>query len=429
MIRLTLAALVAASLSSQNPAGYAAALHALPNGAGSTLVLPNDELVWFTGTDLVAQAHGQQPRTLLHFASPVFASFTAVADANHLLFAESSNQELWSVPLHGGTPQVLGNLPFAYDPVAFASGQMLISAKVGGFGTSDNDIVLLDVHTGAMQTVAQVPGASGPLEVDAHGDVWYATASLSFPTPPGTALVVRWRRADVDAAIASHTVLGIAQAQTMASGLDSASDIAFDSDGDLLFVDWFNNQVGELDDVHAGSPHRSVLLDYAAASVSPASLQFVGTGAGQFEPFAPVAPHRLFVQEGTFGGTSQLRALRTQRAQSAVHPTPIPAGPFAITTQDAPANAIGLLAISGVVVPGESLLAIPGFEQLLPWNAGMHSAVNTHLLTFDGQGSAQLNLLNPGFPLGLTGRAQCAFFDPQHNVIGSAATVDLHLGN
>ncbi|MBK8095700.1 MAG: hypothetical protein IPK26_01250 [Planctomycetes bacterium] len=429
MYRTLAATFVAISLSAQDPAGYAAAVHALPTGSTNVLVLPDADTVWFTGTDLIAGSPGGLQRTLLHFGAPVFGSFTVLLDGRHLLFAEGSTHDVWLVPLHGGTPRALARIVFAYDAVAFGPGRALISAKTGGFGTADNEVVLLDVATGQVQPVLQVPGASGPVAMDANGDVWYATASLSFPTPPGTTTVLRWTASTVAAAIATGTVLGTAQATTMASGLDSAGDLEFDSDGDLLFVDWYRNQVGELDDIQAGGSPPKVLLDYATAGVGPATLQFVPGVNGQFEPYAPDAGQRLFVHETTFGSTSQIRRLTTRRATANVHPTPIPAGPFTLTSTAGPASGLGLVAITAVLTPGEHLLAIPGFEQTLPWNGGMAQAINTHLVAFDGHGAATLMLLNPGFPHGLTGRAQVAFFDSSTGAIGSTAPVDLQLGN
>lgn len=429
MYRTLAATCVAISLSAQDPAGYVAGVHALPNGSSNALVLPGDEIAWFTGTDLIARAPTGAQRVLLQLGAPVFGSFTALLDGGHLLFAEGSNHDLWLVPLLGGTPRVLAQIVFAYDAVAFGPGRALVSAKTGGFGSPDNDVLLLDVATGQVQPVLRIPGASGPVTIDGHGDVWYATASLSFPTPPGTTAVLRWSRGAIDAAIAAGTVLGPAQALTMAAGLDSAGDLEFDSDGDLLFVDWYRNQVGELDDILVGPALPKVLLDYATANVGPASLQFLGNGNGAFEPFAPDAGHRLFVHEAAFGATSQLRRLTTRRARLTAPPAPIPAGAFSLTTTDGPALGLGLVAITAAVIPGEPLLAIPGFEQWLPWNPGMALAVNTHLVTFDGNGVANLRLHNPGFPAGLRGRAQVAVFDPTHGAIGSTPPVDLLLGN
>ena len=54
-------------------------------------------------------------------------------------------------------------------------------------------------------------------------------------------------------------------------GLDSAADLAFDNDGDLLFVDWFQAVVGEIDDATGQHPARQDLVDYGAVGFSAVS--------------------------------------------------------------------------------------------------------------------------------------------------------------
>ena len=42
----------------------------------------------------------------------------------------------------------------------------------------------------------------------------------------------------------------------------------------LFYVDWLNNVIGEIDDVHSTANRRD-FIDYSAASVSPAGIQWL----------------------------------------------------------------------------------------------------------------------------------------------------------
>lgn len=411
------------------PEGYDAAVESLPANAGNVLALAPGQTVWFDGTDLVLRGLGQQ-RSLLTFQTPVFGSFTLRAGPGRILFGESSTGGIWLVPVNGAPPsQPLATLAFNYDAVLWNPQTAIVSAKTSGFGNPDNELFTLDLQSGATSMLARLPGASGPVAVGASGDLWYATSSLVFPTPAGQTDVLRFRRQVVNQAIASQQVLGLGQARTVLAGLDSASDLAFDDDGDLFFVDWFNSTIGEIDDAAGPSPVAKTLVDHSTATFSGAGLQFVSSGpGGAFEPFQPTA-RTLRVHETSFGTLSQVRSVvpRTAALGASV-PSPVPAGPFALQVAGGPANGSGLIAIGLPAGPGLTPVAVPGFEQPLLWHQALIQPVNTHFLGFDATGSASLPLVNPGFgPLqGIL--AQAAFLDAASATIGATAPRTVVLG-
>lgn len=424
-------AALATALPAQLASGWQSTTTPVPTGAGNVLQLPGGERAWFTGTDLML-VHGSTSRSLLHFTSVIFGSFVIEAGNGMLLFGENSGGDVWLVPLQGpALPRVLANLPFNYDAVSWGPGRALVSAKLGGFSTPDNDVVALDLVTGAVTPLIRVPGASGPITLDGQGNVCYATSTLTFPAPPQSVQVLRWSALQVQAALGA-SVLGQPQAQVLYAGLDAAGDLACDGDGELYFVDWWNVQIGVL--ANAGTPRqrRSVLFDYGTAA-GGVSVQFLAGPQGPaqpwFEPFQPPGGGTLLVHESDFAptGINQLRAITSRRPVVSHRGDPIPRGNFDLVGNDAPAGGLALFAISAAVAPGETSLTLPGFEQPLFWNLGMLASASTWLRPVGNDGRTSLTLSNPGFTGGLQAFVQVACLDLA-SVIGSSAVHGFRLG-
>lgn len=427
---LAVAATTTAITAQTLDAGYQSQLHPLPTSAGNVLALSGNQLAWFDGNDLWLTGPGQPPRSLLHFAVPVFGSFTIQVDATHLLFGENSTNNLWLVPQNGTPSNIpLTNLVFNYDAVLLAPGRAVVSAKTSGFGTPDNDLVAVDLVTGLTQPLALLPGASGPLAIAPNGDLYYATSSLLFPTPPGQTTVLRFRRPVVDQALATQQVLGVAQAEVVITGLDAAADLAFDDDGDLLFTDWWTNTIGEVNDATGPSPWRTDLVDYTGAAVSASSVQFqAGTSQGVFEPFQPNGG-TLWVHESAWGTVSQVRQVLALRAelQSSVA-NPVPTGTFNLDVAQGPILGFGLVAIGFGPGLGGPAIAVSAFEQPLLWDAAFGTTIATWFVPFDAAGQATLQLQNPGTTPVLGLLAQAAFVDAAGLTVGTTAPLAIVLG-
>lgn len=428
LLPITSVALLASASAQQLQSGYSTNLRTLPVAASNVLVLPapTGGTVWFDGNDLVWQPSTGPTHVLLPNASQWFAGFTALIDAHHVLFG-AANGDVWLVPLPGrGLPRFLANLPLCYDAVVFAPGLALVSAKTGGFTAADNDIIAIDVASGATRWLARLPGASGPVEVDPAGNLLYATASLQFPPPAGGTSVLRFRRDVVDTALRQQHVLTIAQADVVATGLDAAGDLVCDADFDLFCVDWIANRVIEIDDIDRGNAARRDLLFQGATGPSIVTLQLLpGTSSAQFEPLQP-AGDTLWIHEASFGASSQLRGIQAQRPVTAV-PATIPAGAFAVTTTAGPPHGQALVAVGLAPSGPEATLAVGGFEQLLWWQPAMQLAIGTFLVAFDARGQATLQLVNPGLQPAILGGVQVACVDAAMAVVGSAAPVTLVL--
>ena len=190
LLLATVASLSLSLQAQQIAEGYSSDTNTLANGAGNVLETAFGT-VSFDGLELtLTSSNGTQ--TLLTFPSNTFGSFTAPIGANRVLFGESSNDGIWSVPLNGGTPQLVANVLFNYDAVLLDDDRALVSAKTGGFSSPDNEVMFVDLLTGQTQLLAQFPGASGPLAIDAAGEAgggvvtlgigrWYLDGPLLLP--------------------------------------------------------------------------------------------------------------------------------------------------------------------------------------------------------------------------------------------------------
>lgn len=408
--------------------GYASTVQGLPKGAGNVLVPAGAPgVVYFTGTRLVWDS-GQGVKDLLVFPSAVFGSFTIQIGPDDLLFGESKNGTVWKVALRAKrAPVKLATIRFNYDAVAISARHALVSAKTGGLSSPDNEILALDLRTGATDRVALVAGVSGPLAVDRHGNVYYATASMRFPPPPGQTRVLRFAASAVRRAMGPGH-LTEKDAHLLHHGLDAGSDLAIDRDGDLFVVDWKNDRLWELSDATSGKVRRvSVLVDYQGAPVEAASVQDVArsvAGPGSFEPFQPAGPDALAVAESRFGGPSQLRWVRAARpATTAIPGGNVGRGPFSLTTRGGPRGGAGLLVLrTGARPAGERAFDL-GFEQRLFFDPHLLRPTASVPIAFDRQGTHALHAFHPGLARPLPVLVQIAFLDAGRHAIGSAPPV------
>lgn len=399
-----------------HPEGFAATLEPLP-AATQVVLATSYGLVACSGGTVTLTPPGQTSVRLLQLSGPVFASFLLEVGPGQVLFGHTGfgsapPDAVWLLPLQGPAATVpLAAVPFNYEAVLLTPTRALLSARTGGFGAASNDLLSLDLVTGATQPVASLPGASGAIAVAANGDVLYATAPAALPAPPGSVQVVRFPRAVLDQAIATGQVLGLADAVVVRTGLDAASDLAFDDDGELYFVDWMQNRIGVIHDATGPAPWPGApLADYSGATVFPATLQFTpAPGPGVYEPFQRTAATML-VLETDYLSVSQLRQVAPAAASLASTGTvPQVAGPFDLVLADGPSAGLAVLLLSLSAAPGDFVLTLPGGAQPLVLNQAIASWSLLYVLALDASGTGQQPLHNPGFAVPFTATAQALF--------------------
>ena len=242
-------------------------------------------------------------------------------------------------------------------------------------------------------------------------------------------VVLRVPRSLLITADRSGTVSGLAGQSS--STLDAAGDLAFDDDGDLFFVDWYQGRIGEIHDADGPQPTLgATLLDFAGSGLYGSALQFVPAGSTSgavFEPFQP-AGGTLLVQETDYAAISQVRELAAaQPSLTSSSPNPVAAGPLTLTVGGGPANGLGLFLFEAAPAAGPGAFVVPGFEQPLLLDTALSGAPVVVPLGFDATGAAALNLVSPGFAQTLDAVAQVAFVSTT-NVLGASAPIALQLG-
>jgi hypothetical protein len=138
------------------------------------------------------------PRILAAFDPPLAGSFLVpdpAADA--VLFGESIEWKVYSVPLSGAGAMVADDIPFAFDLAFDARGRGLVSAATGGA----QQILLFDRDPSSPNppVVINIPGFSGPIAFDPDGHLYYGTAD--FSGDPDRQSLHRFRREQLDLAL------------------------------------------------------------------------------------------------------------------------------------------------------------------------------------------------------------------------------------
>ena len=425
-LRLCSVALLAitSTLSSQSiREGYSSAVTSLPSGTGQTLVTEMGA-VYFTGTDLVIR-NSTSTRKLLTFSKSVFGSFTIRVAKDALLFGESSNGGIWLVPTGTGTPKLLNTLKFNYSATLYDDKWAIVSAKTGGFAAKNNDVVAINLATGALDPIAIMPGASGPVVMDPFGNLYYANSIASFPSPRGKVNIYRFGAAKVAGAFGT-TTLGATDAATVFTGLDAAGSIAIDDDHDIFITDWMNSTIVEISDVQTASPQQREFASYSHANVTAASLQFVpgdhrGFGVQEFEAFQPTGGGTMWILENAFAGVSQLRLVASRRPTTSIDTTnPVPVGRmFRVKITNGAAGSQAFVAL-GLGIPNREVAVRLALEQTIFWADVLLSPIFLSQVSFDGHGAAQLPLYNPGFTAPLQLTVQAFFSDRAGIDIGSS---------
>lgn len=173
-------------------------------------------------------------RTVLHAASsPVFSSFVAADPMrSRYIHAESSGGGILETPVNGGASSDLGAVPLAYDAAIDDAGRIFVT-RAGSFA-GPSQVCEYDPFSQTLNPIAEFPGPTGPLAMDAGGNLYYGTASAQFGQVGGQT-IYRISASQVDAVLAGSAPLSPSELAVMAADIDSPSDLLALPDGRLLF--------------------------------------------------------------------------------------------------------------------------------------------------------------------------------------------------
>jgi hypothetical protein len=165
---------------------------------------------------------------LLPLGNPSTPSYPSFIEADpsetFAILGESTHGDVFLVDLTTGNPTLLATIPYNYDVLYESSTSVLVSAASTSTGFPfSNNIERLSLATGTHTIIAS----------SAAGDLYYATQSNTFPTPPGFVSIIRWTSAQITN---GPFPLVEARASVFASGFDAAGSMTFDPVFGNLFV-------------------------------------------------------------------------------------------------------------------------------------------------------------------------------------------------
>lgn len=204
----------------------------------------------------------------------VFTAFVEVDPSETFaIVAESSSGVVYKAMLDGSGMAPLSTIQLGYDGVFESAHELLVSATHFGAG---NDILRLDTTTGALTSVAVVPGWSGPLDLAPNGDLVYGESSASGGR------ILRFDAAELSGPLP----LSELDADVLTDGLDGAASLAVDPVFGNIFV---TSNVWAVSGLLLEIDADGTIVDTIAAGTDwLTGLQFVSVaGPGHFHRYQP----------------------------------------------------------------------------------------------------------------------------------------------
>ena len=385
------------------------------NASGEAIVFDGLTVERFAADGTSLQLYGSLPA----FGFPSFVVLSE--NQQYGLLGESSNGEIYSLDLALGTITLLGTLSFNYDAVIDRDGIAYISAAgTAPFGF--NGLYRIDLAgAGTFEQVAQVPGFSGPLALEANGDVLLALADS-----PNR--IIRYTSTQ----LAGGMLLSEADGQAISTNWNGLAFMTVEPEtGNIL--------VAEHDFVTFTDPGRIHIVDGDKASskvvyeatpgFSIARLQLFGDGISPaiFSSFQPERGGTLMFSQTDFFSLAERRVVRPQR------PAMVLAGDGATGSGDVELVCTGAypnadIAIAYAISGGDSPFEIPVDIDGIPvfWTLKIPTqALVPTLIATDANGRAAFSFSNPGSVLTGLLTLQVAIIDDQNNVVGSSPSASL----
>jgi hypothetical protein len=390
-------------------------------GTSATATLSNGDVIAFDGLSVDRyDAAGNLKVNITTFVDFVFPSFLIVDPAeSFLVLGESTDGFVYFLGLSPSSANPITRLTFNYDGAFQDTDHVVVSAATLGFANG-TQLFRVNVATGVTTQIAQVDGPSGPVELDASGNLYYGTSSSVFPAPAGSASVLRWSAAQV----ASGVVLGASDAVAVESGLDGATGLAHDPLWDVLYVAENNFGSGVNRVRIVGDPGAPLVEGTNGLTIG--NLEFLpGDGVAAFRSYQPSSGGTLLYNTTDFFSVYARRALAPLRPQASL--TGIGtngAGPFDVLLAGAPPGGIGLLHYC-------TLALAPTTEILVPFAFPLFLALDPATaqripggFPIDAAGNASMTFFNPG-GLERTFALQFLLLDASGRIAGSSASTTL----
>ena len=189
----------------------------------------NGDIVAYTGKAVVRVTE-RGTETLYSSTENLGSSFVKVdSSTGDIYFGESSNGTIKVI--HGGGAHTVATIANNYDMAIDQAGRLFISAANDMWTES----YIYTIGANGVVQIGTVDGPSGPLAIGANGDLYYGTASSDFYSY-GTQGIMKWSSDLLNQALAGTASLSAANADSVISGTDNVSSMAFDANGTLYYT-------------------------------------------------------------------------------------------------------------------------------------------------------------------------------------------------
>jgi hypothetical protein len=390
----------APSLADTPASGYSLASQPSPAPFAATCTLPGGDIVTFDGLSVDRwTAAGSFVSNLATLPGFTFSSFVIpTPDGSAVVFGENSNGGLFLAQADGSGYVPLVSLTFNYDAEWLPNGDLIVSAATGGFGAG-NDLVIVDISPPGSTPVGHVNGPSGPIAVDAAGNLYYATQSDVFPAPPGSTDILRWDAAQVLAGGMDNS-----NATVIGNAFDGGASLAIDPVGGEVYLAETNFGLAQykLRRVGANPAASPIVVDLVAGYFG--NLEFVdgGTSPGSFAAYQPVDGVHLKYNVGT----DQVTVKPKRPALSISGPGTTGAGTVTFSVTGGVPNGIMLATAcpTAFVQGGDSAIQLPTFLWVTPFTLSQTRRASPSTPVFlDANGAGTFQIFNSGGLIGAFG--------------------------
>jgi hypothetical protein len=403
-------------------------------GLSVTGTLAGGDIIAFDGLSIDRfSADGDFVKNLGSFGAFVFNGCFAIApDETYAIVGETSTHDIFKVPLDGSGMTFLTNMVYNYSAAFAPSGELFVSAAVCGFGCG-NDIIEVDLQSGAQRKVAAVQGPSGPIAFDTLGNMYYATVDEGFPPPLASTEILIFLAADISTAdCGTGTCLTETSALTFATGYDGASDLVFDSGTGFAYLaeNNFSNGANRIWRVTGGAASPNDILVDGVTFNWISNLEFrASSTAATFEGYQPAAVATIHYSSTDFFSAwtrYQVQPLRAGLSLSGAGATGPGVGSFDVTGGVPGGAALFFFGPTALKGPSETAYSLAGIGSPLFSDLNIASvSVLPGMIASDGVGAASYGFTNPGGIAGLFSVQALLIDSNMATVIGATPSVDL----
>lgn len=249
-------------------------------------------------------------RVLASFQPAVFGSFLVMGPGGlNAWFGESSEQNIYRVPLDGSGAQLVDRIGFNFDMVfapRAARGEIAGKGFISGLGASPgNSVWLLDDDPEAAndEIVTGISPFSGPITFDPAGNLYLVTSGLTdIETGTASEKLVRFSPAQLAAAV-GEGALQLTDGELLCTGMGGYYDLAW-LDGKLYATSLgFQSGVGSIDTLDPGMDFsRNAFARLSIGTEPGGSMIYLAAHAGSegFEPGAGQQGGSLLASYGNY---------------------------------------------------------------------------------------------------------------------------------